>query len=97
MILRGGRLTHADMAGLDDFKATLKRGIDVMLLGKKLGPLLLPSLSHTLLSLFLSFFLSLSRQGQGVRKSFGWMSMKQESSPPRDEHSLLSSSLTSLL
>jgi hypothetical protein len=37
MILRGGRLTHADMAGLDDFKAALKRGIDVMLLGKKLG------------------------------------------------------------
>lgn len=37
MILRGGRLTHADMAGLDDFKAALKRGIDVMLLGKKTG------------------------------------------------------------
>lgn len=37
MILRGGRLTHADMAGLDEFKASLKRGIDVMLLGKKIG------------------------------------------------------------
>ncbi len=37
MILRGGRLTHADMVGLDDFKTTLKRGIDVMLLSKKVG------------------------------------------------------------
>lgn len=37
MILRGGRLTHAEMAGLDEFKNCLKRGIDVMLLGKKLG------------------------------------------------------------
>lgn len=37
MILRGGRLTHAEMAGLDEFKNSLKRGIDVMLLGKKPG------------------------------------------------------------
>jgi hypothetical protein len=54
MILRGGRLTHADMAGLDDFKATMKRGIDVMLLGKKLGISCLFLLSLDLSSLSLS-------------------------------------------
>jgi hypothetical protein len=76
MILRGGRLTHADMAGLDDFKATMKRGIDVMLLGKKLGRSVSSSLSQPL------SFLPTLTQEQGVLKFCGWMLMKQESSPP---------------
>jgi hypothetical protein len=58
MILRGGRLTHADMAGLDDFKAALKRGIDVMLLGKKLGLFIASCIPPPLLiSSHLLFFL----------------------------------------
>ena len=34
MIIRGGRLTNADLVGLEEFKATLKRGIDVMVISK---------------------------------------------------------------
>lgn len=37
MILRGGRLSYADMVALENFKMTLKRGIDVMLLSNKIG------------------------------------------------------------
>ena len=34
MILRGGRLTHADQMGLEEFHTLLKSGIEIMLLSK---------------------------------------------------------------